>query len=156
MLKTILLVLVLDCTTAGLAMADCINLTGKFFINGEDGGGFLRIKQAGCKSVSFYRETNYLETVSKASLTLIADGIFRRVYGGLLGGKEAYMMAGRFVGQTFEVTEIPAFSSANKNPLSSFTVYSLDSKKNLVIADKSYDGKGNLSYQAVSVFPLGE
>ncbi|MGH7771975.1 MAG: hypothetical protein ACREQA_07020 [Candidatus Binatia bacterium] len=132
--------------------AACPDLSGRYRLRGEDGYVIIDIKQMNCTSLEVSRESNYLGQITRTKLLIKSDGIFRWVYGGLYAAKEAYMIAGHFIGDGFEIRSIPAFSSkSKKGAMSLVEVYSTDSQGNLRLTHKSYDAAGNLKSESTVV-----
>jgi hypothetical protein len=153
-LKTVILAFVIICSSATEALSACPDLSGEYYHQGEDGYVIWRIRQVECSAIEISNERKYIGKITNTKLSLKADGIFRWVYGGLYAGREAYMIASRFVGNTFEITTVPPFSSKSKEgkkiglqAMSLVDIYSLDSQRNLSIAGRHYDYDGKLTYE---------
>jgi len=160
-LKPAILALVILCSSATEALSGCPDLSGKYYRQGEDGYVIFRIRQVECSSLEISDERNYLGKITITKLALKADGIFRWIRGDLYDAKAANMIASRFVGNTFEITKVPPFStkSGEGDPdikigkllglraMSAVEVYSLDSQGNLRIATRDYDYDGKLTYE---------
>src|SRR5213595_856217 len=95
-LKTAILALVILGSSATEALSACPDLSGKYYLQGEDGYVIFRIQQVECSSLDISRENSYIEEITNTKLSLKADGVFRWVYGGLYACREAYMIASRF------------------------------------------------------------
>ena len=151
---------VLTSAATAYAESSCTDLSGTYLRDTDDGPVVFKLKQLNCSSLEINLESAYLGKDTTTKLSLKADGIFRWINRESHAGG-AYMIAGRFVGNTFVVTSIPPFSSKSGEgdpsiklgkwyglrALSNVEVYSLDLNRNLRMIDRHYDFDGKLLHE---------
>ena len=84
------------------ARASCLNLSGDYVIQGEDGDVHIAIEQHQCDRIEIIRRNNYLGTTTSETHKLRIDGQ-EQEDSPWFGGREQYRTSAKFVGPELQI-----------------------------------------------------
>jgi hypothetical protein len=112
----------------------CLNLSGQYLIQGEDGQVRISIEQQRCERISIIRRSGYLGRITSETHTLTLDGKVRKDLPWFGGSDECCETSAAFVGPTLRIE-----ARAAQGPVLTIT-YSLTPARDIL--EEVLDGHG--------------